>query len=87
MHANLVPYVRLSVGQAQLDRGAAAGVFDIDDRSAALRAGAGSRFYIGNRQRFAVRVDASWLRTGIFDRWSTQASVAIGVSYRIVRTP
>ena len=33
---NLVPYVRVGVGQAQLDRGAQTGVFQIEDRSAAL---------------------------------------------------
>jgi len=80
---NLVPYLRLSVGQTQLDRGAQAGVFDIEERSAALQAGAGTRFYFGNRRRVAVRLDALWTRTGVFNRWSTHTSVALGVVYRI----
>ena len=86
LRASLVPYVRLGVGQAQLDRGAEAGVFDIEERSAALQAGAGSRFYLGKLKRVAVRVDALWTRTVIFDRWSTHASLALGVVYRFVRT-
>ena len=31
----------------------------------------------------ALRVDALWTRNGLFDQWSTQASVALGVVYRI----
>jgi len=86
VHPNLVPYLRLSVGQTQLDRGAQAGVFDIEERSAALQAGAGTRFYFGNRRRVAVRADALWTRNGLFDRWSTHASLALGVVYRIAPT-
>ena len=81
--ANLVPYVRLSVGQAQLDRGAQAGVFQVEDRSAALHVAAGSRIAFGKRRRVAMRVDALWTRNGLFDRWSTHASVALGIVYRI----
>jgi len=80
---NLVPYVRVSVGQAQLDRGAQAGVFDIEDRSAALHVAAGSRIAFGKRRRVAVRVDALWARNGLFDHWSTHTSLALGVVYRI----
>jgi len=83
VHSIVVPYVRVSLGQAQLDRGAQAGVFDIEDRSAALQAGAGSRFTFGKRRRVAVRVDALWTRNGLFDQWSTHASLALGVVYRI----
>lgn len=81
--ARLMPYLRVAVGQAQLDRGAEAGVFDIEERSAALEAGFGGRLYLGKPKRFAVRLDASWLRTGVFGRWSTHASVALGVTYRM----
>ena len=80
---NLVPYVRIGVGQAQLDRGAQAGVFDIEDRSAALHVAAGSRIAFGKRRRVAVRVDALWARNGLFDHWSTHTSLALGVVYRI----
>jgi hypothetical protein len=61
-------------------------VFDIEERSAALQAGAGTRFYFGKPKRVAVRVDALWTRTGVFDRWSTHTSVALGVVYRIAPT-
>jgi hypothetical protein len=80
---NLVPYARLSVGQAQLDRGAQAGVFDIEDRSAALHVAVGSRIAFGKRRRVAVRVDALWTRNGLFDHWATHTSLALGVIYRI----
>ena len=83
LRPNLVPYVRVSVGQAQLDRGAQTGVFQIEDRSAALHVAAGSRIAFGRRKRVALRVDALWTRNGLFDQWSTHASVALGVVYRI----
>lgn len=53
---SLVPYVRLGVGQSQLDRGAQAGEFDIEERSAALEAGAGARLYFGRGGRVALGV-------------------------------
>jgi hypothetical protein len=79
----LVPYLRLGFGQTQLDRGAQAGVFDVEERSAALLAGAGARFYLGSRRRVGLRLDALWTRTGVFDRWATHVSVALGVVYRL----
>jgi opacity protein-like surface antigen len=79
----LVPYLRASVGQSQLDRGAQAGVFAIDARSLAWQAGGGVRLYLGAKRRFALRLDARWLRTGVFDGWATHASVAAGATYRL----
>jgi opacity protein-like surface antigen len=83
VRADVVPYVRIGVGQTQLDRGAQAGTFDIEDRSVALLAGAGSRIYLGKRRRVALRADALWTRTGVFARWSTHTSVALGIVYRL----
>jgi hypothetical protein len=80
---NLVPYLRVGVGQAQLDRGAQAGVFQIEGRSAALHVAAGSRIAFGQRRRVALRVDALWTRNGLFDQWSTHATLALGVVYRL----
>jgi hypothetical protein len=79
----LVPYLRLGFGQTQLDRGAQAGVFDIEERSAALLAGAGARCYLGSRRRVAVRLDALWTRTDVFGGRATHPSVAFGVVYRL----
>ena len=84
---NLVPYLRLGVGQAQLDRQARMGIYEIEDRSAALEAAVGSRIYFGARRRLSVRADAMWTRTGVFDAWATHPSVAIGIVYRIERNP
>jgi len=81
--SRLVPYLRMSVGQAQLDRDAREGEFDIDDRSAALEAAAGARLYLGKRRRMSVRADALWTRAGVFEGWSTHTSVSLGVAYRI----
>lgn len=83
VHPNLVPYVRLSVGQTQLDRGARMGVFEIEERSAAVQAGAGTRFHFRNRKRVSVRADVLWTRARVFEGWSTHTSVALGVAYRI----
>jgi hypothetical protein len=79
----LVPYLRLGFGQTQLDRGAQAGVFDVEERSAALLAGAGARLYLGSRRKLAVRLDALWTRTDVFGGRATHPSVALGVVYRI----
>ena len=87
VHSSLVPYLRVGVGQAQLDRDAREGEFDIDDRSAALEVGGGARLYFGGRRRVAVRADALWTRAGVFERWSTHTSVSLGVAYRVTPAP
>jgi len=82
----LTSHVRLGVGQAQLDRGAAAGVYDIDARAWALVAGAGSRLALGHRRRVALRLDASWLRTDALGSRATHVSIAGGIEYGFGRT-
>lgn len=81
-HARLVPYLRLGIGQTQLDRGAQAGVFDIEEKSVAFLAGAGARWYLGRTGRVALRGDALWTRTDVFGDWAAHTSIALGVIYR-----
>jgi hypothetical protein len=83
--ARVAPYLRVSVGQAQLDRDAQKNVFDIDKRSGAAQASIGSRIALGRTGRFAVRAEASWLRTGALEGWGTHRSGAVGVVYRVRR--
>lgn len=79
----LTPYLRVAVGEAQLDRAARAGVYQIDERSLALEGGAGTRWQLGTKRRWALRFDARLLRCGFFGEPRTNGSAALGIVYRL----
>jgi hypothetical protein len=79
----LMPYLRAAVGDAQLDRAAQQGVYQIDERSLALEAGAGVRWQLGAKRRWALRVDARVVRCRFYGEQATNGSVALGIAYRL----
>lgn len=77
----LWPYVRVSAGQAQLDRGAVAEEFDVDDRSLSVQAALGSRFFFRPGARVGMRAEVQWLRTDLAGGEIRNLSVGVGVTY------
>ena len=76
------PHFRSGTGQTQLDRQAAVGVYDIDDRSGFDEVAVGSRFYIGKTQRFAIRVDVARMRADLYGGTFKYTGYSVGVTHR-----
>jgi opacity protein-like surface antigen len=85
---SVMPYALVGAGVANVDYDQ---WFDllpgpgIDDSSAALQVGGGSRFFFGKAKKVAVRVDLAFLIEETFDNSSTHARFTAGFTWRLGR--
>jgi len=85
---SIMPYALVGAGVANVDYDQ---WFDllpgpsIDDSSAALQVGGGSRFFFGKAKKVAVRVDLAFLAEDTFDNSSTHARFTAGFTWRLGR--
>jgi opacity protein-like surface antigen len=84
----VMPYVLVGGGRAEMDYDR---WFDAlpgpsaDDDSIAFQAGAGSRFFFGKAQRFAVRLEATFLREETFEESTAHERFTFGFSFKLGR--
>ncbi len=79
----LAPYVRVGAAYETLDIGTGNSLFEANESGLALEAGAGVRWQMGTKRRWALRLDARFIRSPFFGKQETNGSVAAGVIYRL----
>jgi hypothetical protein len=76
---NVVPYLLAGIGQARLDFRLA----NVDDTGAARQFAAGCRFFFGDHDQVAFRLQAGRLMEDTFDETSTHTNYVAGFSWRL----
>ena len=76
---NVVPYLLAGIGRARLDFRLA----NVDDTGAARQFGAGCRFFFGDHDQVAFRLQASRLMEDTFDETSTHTNYVAGFTWRL----
>jgi len=76
---NVVPYLLAGIGQARLDFRLA----NVDDTGAARQFGAGCRFFFGEHDQVAFRLQAGRVMEDTFDETSTHTNYVAGFTWRL----
>lgn len=76
---NVVPYLLAGIGRARLDFPLA----NVNDTGAARQIGAGCRFFFGDDDQVAFRLQASRLMEDTFDETSTHLNYVAGFTWRL----
>jgi hypothetical protein len=76
---NVVPYLLAGIGQARLDFP----LVNVNDTGAARQFGAGCRFFFGEHDQVAFRLQAGRLMEDTFDQTSTHTNYVAGFTWRL----
>ena len=77
----IVPYVMVGIGTTDVDI-KAAGV-EVDDSATATQIGFGSRFFIGQAKKVAVRIEVSFINEDTFDDDSTHTNILGSLTWKL----
>lgn len=80
---NIIPYVLGGLGRTNVSFPDA----HVDDTSSAWQAAVGSRFFYGDHDQVAFRIEIAWLFDDAFDQSNRDQQYAFGFTWRLGRGP